>query len=493
MRVRRVAKGSVERYSRPEWTRKGRFRPARAGSGAWPRVGGGARRPTRCLTLVYLRPLWRVGGDRLPFSQGDPLFNLYVLKWSAHQIRLGLPDLWNANLFYPTRGTLALSDHLLGPAAQLVLSCGSCPTRSPATTSSSSPRSWRARWPSAGSAPRRASPGRRRCWRAGCTPSRRSALAQTPHLQILIAQWAPLTLWFWDRLLAERTTRNAALFLVFYLLNLTGGCYLAYMIHFPLLALLANRAVERGRELLSPRSLRRLLPVGLIAGAAVLALFLPYLRVSQSLGLVRTHEEIREFGATPASYLQPRRGRDLYFGTTAGHLLHAALGAPRPRPSPGPRTRCSPASCPPLSSSWAPSARLAPAPAGSATDLWERGLALSGLVCFAPLLPLPIYAPLMRIVPGMRACACPPASTLSSPSPWSTSPPAEWTLLRERLARTAGPRGARRGSRGWRSTVELAPRPLRWEALAARGGVPRRLPLDRAGAGGARPDRAAHP
>ena len=32
-----------------------------------------------------------------------------------------LPDLWNANLFYPTRGTLVLSEHLLGPAAQLAL------------------------------------------------------------------------------------------------------------------------------------------------------------------------------------------------------------------------------------------------------------------------------------------------------------------------------------------------------------------------------------
>src|SRR6185295_10159979 len=50
-----------------------------------------------------------------------PLFNLYVLKWSAHQVRLGLPGLWDANLIYPTRGAFALSDHLLGPAAQLAL------------------------------------------------------------------------------------------------------------------------------------------------------------------------------------------------------------------------------------------------------------------------------------------------------------------------------------------------------------------------------------
>src|SRR5436305_14401226 len=73
------------------------------------------------LTAIYLRPIWRVAGDCLTPSLADPLFNLYVLKWSAHQFQLGLPDLWNANLFYPTKGTLALSDHLLGPAAELAL------------------------------------------------------------------------------------------------------------------------------------------------------------------------------------------------------------------------------------------------------------------------------------------------------------------------------------------------------------------------------------
>ena len=72
-------------------------------------------------TLVALRPIWQVGGDHLTNSLEDPLFNLWVLKWGVHQIRLGLPDVWNANSFYPTRGTLAFSDHLLGPAAQLAL------------------------------------------------------------------------------------------------------------------------------------------------------------------------------------------------------------------------------------------------------------------------------------------------------------------------------------------------------------------------------------
>src|SRR5262245_58361538 len=70
------------------------------------------------LTLVYFWPLPRLWQDHLGPYHDDPLFNLYVLKWGVHQIRLGLPDLWNANLFYPAKGALAFSDHLLGPAAQ---------------------------------------------------------------------------------------------------------------------------------------------------------------------------------------------------------------------------------------------------------------------------------------------------------------------------------------------------------------------------------------
>src|SRR5687768_9570501 len=73
------------------------------------------------VTFTYFWPLPRLWQDHLGPDIGDPLFVLYVLKWGVHQIQLGLPDLWNANIFYPTRGTLAFSEHFLGPAAQLFL------------------------------------------------------------------------------------------------------------------------------------------------------------------------------------------------------------------------------------------------------------------------------------------------------------------------------------------------------------------------------------
>jgi hypothetical protein len=431
--------------------------PGRSGAARWLAWAAVAA-VYSLLTLIYLRPIWSVGGSSLPFSQGDPIFNLYVLKWSAHQIRLGLPDLWNANLFYPTRGALALSDHLLGPAAQLVLFLWIVPNAIAgynflfvtSFVASALAVCWVCRraglsWAAALLAG----------WMYAFSPFR---LAQMTHIQMLIAQWIPLTLWFWDRLLAERMARNAALFLAFYLLNLTGGCYLAYMIHFPLLALFANRAASEGRALLSPRSLRRLVPVGLIAGGAILALFLPYLRISKSLGLARTDVEVWTFGATPASYLSPAR-TNLYFGPEGRYLLHAALGAraaifSRPEGE--------------LFAGFLPTAlflggmtmtvwrRRREAP----PDLWERGLALSGLLCFALTFPW-IYAPLMRIVPGMSGMRVPTRFYAFVSLAIAHFAGRGVDVLRERM-RGPRTRAALVAALAAGLVLELAPQPIRW-------------------------------
>jgi hypothetical protein len=284
------------------------------------------------LSLVYLRPVWLLGGDHLPASDEDPLFNLYVLKWAAHQIQLGLPDFWNASFFYPTRGATAYSDHLIGPAAQLVLFLQVVPNAVAGYNFlfltgyllSGFATFWVLRrgglgWTAAILAG----------WIFAFSPFR---MSQNTHIQLLLAQWIPLTLWFWDRLLAERRLKNAVLFLLFYLLNLSGGSYLAYMIHIPLIVIAINRlAVNRlgggrWREMLSWRSLRLLLPVAAIAGAAAALAFLPYLQVARTQGLTRSNAEIWSFGSTPASYLTPEPS-SLWFTARAEALMQRAAGA----------------------------------------------------------------------------------------------------------------------------------------------------------------------
>lgn len=429
-----------------------RLRPGTSRVLTWTAVAG----LYATLTLLYLRPIWRYWDHRIAPTLEDPLFNLYVLKWSAHQIRLGLPDLWNANLFYPTRGAFTLSDHLLGPAALLALFPNAIAGYNFLFFTAFMATALAVCW-----VMRRAGLSWTAALLAGWMYTFSSfRIAQMSHIQLLIAQWIPLTLWFWDRLLAERTWKNAGLFLLFYLLHVTGGCYLAYMIHFPMLALLLNRMAVEGREIVSLRSLRLLLPVGLVAGAALIAIFLPYARVSKTLGLTRTDAEIEEFGAAPASYFTPARD-NLYFGPETKDFLRGKLGIQV-------KTFMRPESA--LFAGFLPTLlffvgavvqwrRRREGP----PDLWERGLALSGLLCFALTFPL-FYAPLMRVVPGLSGMRVPARFYAFVSLALVHFAGRGVDFLRERMP---GPRArAALGlGLGLVLAVELMPRPLHWVPL----------------------------
>ena len=360
------------------------------------------------LSLLYFWPLPKQLGDHLGPDLGDPLFNLWVLKWGVHEIRLGLPNLWNgnvwnANIFYPTKGTLAFSDHLLGPAAELVPFLKVFPNAIAGYNvlflssfiGSALAVCWMLRksglsWPAAllGG------------WMYAYSSFR---LSHMSHLQILIAQWIPLTLWFWDRLLAERTAKNAALFLLFYLLNLSGGCYLAYMIHFSLLAIFLCRAPAVGRDLVSLRSLRVLIPVGVVAALAVAAFFLPYVRISRAQGLSRPQKEIEFYSAKLASYFSPS-DETVYFGERANRFLHKALGDSadlffRPENSLFAGFLPTILFFVGVWAAWRERGKEPP-------DPWVRGLVLSGLFCFALSFAW-AFVPLARIIPGLSGMRVP--------------------------------------------------------------------------------------
>ncbi len=420
------------------------------------------------VTLIYFWPLPRLWGDHMGPDLVDPLFNLYVLKWGAHQIGLGLPDLWDANIYYPTRGTLAFSDHLLGPAAQLFLFLKILPNAIAgydflflsSFVASALAVCWMVRrsglsWIAAGLAG----------WMYAYSSFR---LLHMWHLQLLIAQWIPLTLWFWDRLLARRTAKDAALFLLFYLLNLSGGCYLAYMIHIPLLAIFLSRAFAERRELLSLRSLRVLAPVAIVAGVAVAVLFLPYARISKAQRLVRPDAEIKYYSARLASYFSPC-DQNLYFEDGQHPLLHRVLGDSA-------RLFLRPENA--LFAGFLPTILFF---VGAITafrgrreepmDPWARGLALSGLLCFA-LTFARVYVPLARILPGLSGMRVPARfyAFVSLTLVYFAARGADHLLRRvpgsrARLALAAGLAAV--------LAVELAPRTIDWAGLPREERMPR--------------------
>ncbi|OQY44767.1 MAG: hypothetical protein B6242_11970 [Anaerolineaceae bacterium 4572_78] len=68
------------------------------------------------LTLITTHPLWQNLTIAVPNDIGDPLLNTWILAWDGHAILNEPLNLFNANIFYPLRNTLAYSEHLLSTA-----------------------------------------------------------------------------------------------------------------------------------------------------------------------------------------------------------------------------------------------------------------------------------------------------------------------------------------------------------------------------------------
>ncbi|HMD35178.1 MAG TPA: hypothetical protein VKH42_09430 [Vicinamibacterales bacterium] len=65
------------------------------------------------LSVLLTWPLVLRIGAVVPNDTGDPLLNSWILWWNAHHVPL-TRAWWNAQIFWPTDGALALSEHLLG-------------------------------------------------------------------------------------------------------------------------------------------------------------------------------------------------------------------------------------------------------------------------------------------------------------------------------------------------------------------------------------------
>jgi hypothetical protein len=278
------------------------------------------------LAALYLRPIWRVFATHIAPDPFDPIFNLYVLKWVAHEAHRGFAGFWDAPFFYPARGVLAYSDHLLGPGLVAAALAALVPTGMPRWLPSYNflfLASFATTGLSACFVLRRSRLGWAAAWLGGAmyafSPFRWEQLS---HLQVLLMQCIPVTLWSFDQMLARPTGRRTALFLLFYLLHLSGGCYLAYMIHVPLAVLLANRFPELLRRRRWQVELPLLGGAGLLAAGAAAALFGEYWRVARDAGLHWGPGPARSLGASALSYLTPSVS-NLYFGLFPQHLFRS--------------------------------------------------------------------------------------------------------------------------------------------------------------------------
>jgi len=271
------------------------------------------------LTLLYMRPAARVLATHLAPDPGDPLFNLVVLKWGIRQWQMGLPDFWNMPFFFPAHQVATYSDHLLGPSALAALFTAIVPNALAAYNlmflGSFALSGW-----STWFVLRRCGLAMPAAFLGGCmfafSPFRWD---QMSHVQVLLTQWIPLTLWSWDRLLAAPGWRRALAFLPLYLLHVTGGTYLAYMIHIPMAIQFLCRLPALWRQQ-RPAAVRVLIPTGMLCAVVLFVLFRPYL--AESHEKKRSRSEVQVYSASLPSYLTPS-DRNLY-GVLRPEVLHRA-------------------------------------------------------------------------------------------------------------------------------------------------------------------------
>ncbi len=259
------------------------------------------------LTIVVTWPLALGLGRDVPGDLGDSLLNMWILAWGADHApglltgATSWQGFWNAGIFHPEPYSLALSEHLLAQVLQVApvyaltgniilgynlifLSTFVLSATGMYLLVRDLTGDWRA--------------GAVAGLAFGFLPYR---IAQVPHLQILSAQWMPLSLWGFHRYIAHRSARGlvggaAALVMQ----NLSCGYYLLYFA--PFVPLFVVQQLWAARRLKDLRAWLALSAAGVVAAAVTVPFLLPYIEVQRLYGFARSLDEVRAFSANVWSY-----------------------------------------------------------------------------------------------------------------------------------------------------------------------------------------------
>jgi hypothetical protein len=263
------------------------------------------------LTIGHLWPLATAPGRWSRIDNADYALNAWILAWVVHQAPRDPVHLFDANIFYPERRTLAFSEHLAPEAvlaAPVVWAGGSAITAVNVTTMLGFVLSGWAmtavitRWTGS--------------WLAGIVAGSLLAfnahtMSRLTHVQALHNYYLPLALAACDRLLSGRRWRDAlSTGALLALQGLTSGYWLVFTA-FSASAAVVVRANEwwpfRGgqRDAIAGRwrSLMLLAAAALLAAAIVTPFILPYWFARRDQGLTRHWQEIEFYAPRGAEFL----------------------------------------------------------------------------------------------------------------------------------------------------------------------------------------------
>jgi hypothetical protein len=267
------------------------------------------------LAIVHTWPLVTDPATLCRNDNGDALLNEWILAWVAHQLPYAPARLFDANIFFPARDTLAFSEPLIVPAilGMPVRWAGGSPVLTFnivlllgfALTAFAGYRLVR-EWTGDEAAGLLA---------GSLFAFNTHTLTRLPHVQAIHAWGLPLALLAADRVIA-RTRLRDALWLAVWMAAMayTSG----YLVVFGVVLVGVVVAVRVAEW--RPRATRVLGMLGVAAvagGAAVLPLFFPYRRVAIEHGMVRTLDVVAGYSATLKGYV-----------ASAGRLHYALWSKP---------------------------------------------------------------------------------------------------------------------------------------------------------------------
>ena len=239
---------------------------------------------------------------RLAMDDGDPLIGSWILAWNAHQIVRAPWSLFDSNTFFPYEDSLAFSEHLFVPgmlSAPFYYLSGSALLAHNLTVLLTFALSAWAMWLLVKEIFGRADVA----ILAGVIYIFQTyAFHEAARVQIVSLQWWPIALLFLHRTFrGERTRRNAALFVFFFLLQALSCTY--YLFYFALVLAFWLPAYAWTSE--EPwRRMRELVLPGALAVSVLLLFFLPYQRVLERF---EPHRELGG-GLAASDYVRPFEG-----------------------------------------------------------------------------------------------------------------------------------------------------------------------------------------
>ncbi len=262
------------------------------------------------LTAVMTYPQVTRMSDTVAINDGDPLFSTWRLAWIAHQLPRDPAHLFNANIFYPERLTLAFSDSMLVPglmaAPLLWLGVPQLVVYNIMLLSAFA-LSGATMFLLVRSLTRNSGAAFVAGFIFAFLPYR---FMHYSHLELQVSHWMPLCLWALHRTIRHGRLSDGLLTGLFFALQSMSSWYYGIFLATFLIPIAAALLIgDGGRHLRA--SLRALTAGGALAAVLVLPAAAPYFSARESVG-ERPVEEIKFYSATPQNYLAAHPQNVLY-------------------------------------------------------------------------------------------------------------------------------------------------------------------------------------